>query len=145
MVVEGQTIKVLAPAWVKPGFYFKTCRQYRSKSGFLYNYKLYNKHGRELALQEREHSRKYLSYNFPTRSGKQSQLNIHRVFAFNGKKCNFKPPPHRWAENVHVHHNAKPAKEPWTNCTWQNMCVVTKSVHERWHHKRTHVPHCLGH
>ncbi len=49
----GTKVPILEPMRVKKGYFFKTCRPYRSSSGILYEYKLYNSRGQELQLQLR--------------------------------------------------------------------------------------------
>jgi len=73
---------------VKKGYFFKTCRVHRNAAGIQYDYKLYNKFGREVKLQERGW-RKTLSFNFSLNGGGQERLDIHRVFAMSDRqKCN---------------------------------------------------------
>jgi len=52
MASRGETILVLKPACMKRGYYFKSCRPYRSE-GVQYDYRLYNCFGKGLALQKR--------------------------------------------------------------------------------------------
>ena len=78
----GQKVKVLKPACLKKGYWFRTCKEYRSPSGVLYDYVLYSPRGKQVKLQVRG-ARKYLSYNFTLKSGAQMRLDVHRVFAFN--------------------------------------------------------------
>ena len=64
----GQKVKVLKPACLKKGYWFRTCKEYRSPSGTLYDYVLYSPRGKQVKLQVRG-ARKYLSYNFTLISG----------------------------------------------------------------------------
>ena len=138
MPKAGQTVKVSKPACLKQGYRFRTCKEYRSPSGILYDYVLCNSRGKQLKLQERG-VRKYLSYNFTLKSGAQMRLDVHRVFAFSSEWCNFRN--HSFKAEVHVHHNGKPKKKPWSNCTARNMTVITKATHEKWHRKHADVAH----
>jgi len=138
-MTEGKRVQVLKPSTLKRGFFFKVCRKYRSDAGILYDYKLYNRHGRELKVEARG-VRQYLAFKFPTQSGKPRWINIHRLFAFNSR-CNFLRLP--FLPCNHVHHNSKPKARPWTNCKQENMSVVDRDTHERWHRKYPDVPKTL--
>ena len=131
---RGQKVPIRVPSSIKDGYYFLTSREYRSKDGVLYNYELYNKHGLRLKPQTRG-KRKMLCFFFPRKSGPAKPKDMHRVFAFNYKKCNWERPPLLWSSTVHVHHRPKPKRRPWKNCTWQNMSVMTEVVHAQWHQR----------
>jgi hypothetical protein len=131
MPVQGEKVLIKVPN-IKAGYYFLTGRQYRSDDGILYNYTLHNKHGHQLKPTKRGH-RKMLCFLFPRTAGRPKMEDLHRVFAFNYKKCNWKPLA--WSKDVDVHHRAKPKRKPWSNCTWQNMSVWTRVVHKQWHKK----------
>ena len=59
----ARRVDVVKPSRVKKGYFFKTCHVYRSAAGIQYDYKLYNKFGKEVKLQARGW-RKTLSFNF---------------------------------------------------------------------------------
>ncbi len=51
MAPGGEKIPVLKPSSIKRGYYFRTFWVYECPSGVKYDYRLYNKYGRELKLQ----------------------------------------------------------------------------------------------
>ena len=139
MAPSGQKVQVLKPCWLKRGYFFQTCRSYRSPSGLQYDYCLFNAFGKQLKLQERG-ARSYLSYNFRCKTGQSERIEVHRLFAFNSH-CNLRNHPYR--PTVHVHHMARPRSKPWTNCTSRNMVVMSKKAHKEWHKKHPGVAHSL--
>jgi len=132
MAPRAVKIPVVRPCWIKRGYYFKKCTQYRTTSGIRYDYRLYNKFGRELKTQTRG-KRQYESFNFSCGRWGERRLPIHRVFAFNFAACNTKP--HRWSERTEVHHCPYPKAAPWTNCLAQNMKVLPRALHLAWHRR----------
>ena len=53
MPASGSKVPIRTPTYIKAGYYFLTCREYRTKAGILYNYVLYNKGGQKLKLGHR--------------------------------------------------------------------------------------------
>ena len=49
----GEKVPVLKPARLKRGYYFRTCRPFRTEEGVLYDYVLYSPQGHKLKLQSR--------------------------------------------------------------------------------------------
>jgi hypothetical protein len=131
MPKQSAKLFIKAPSFIKEGYYLKTVRPYRVHE-VLYNYVLYNKHGRKLKLDERGR-RRMLCYTFPRKTGKPKKEDLHRLFAFNHRKCNWKRLA--WSSGVHVHHRGKLREDPWKDCTWQRMTVWTAAMHARWHRK----------
>ena len=80
-------IQVSKPACLKGGYYFQSCRAFRSAAGIRYDYNLYNKYGRKLKLQQRGW-RKVLSFNFAVRRAAEKRIDVHRLFAMNSRRCN---------------------------------------------------------
>ena len=139
MVASGRRIPVTKPARVRPGYYFKTCRPYRSAGEILYDYCLFAPSGKKLKLQLRGR-RGYLSYNFLLRAGGQERLDVHRLFAMNSPRCNLRMAA--WSVGRHVHHHPFPARRPWSNCCERNMLVLSRGEHEAWHRRHPAVPAC---
>ena len=68
----------------------------------------------------------------PLKDGRRRMEDLHRVFAFNYKRCNWKPL--RWSAAAEMHHRGK-RKNVSKKSTWQNMSVMTDVVHAQWHRK----------
>ena len=144
MAPRGRKIPILKPSWIKPGYYFRSCRGYRSAAAIRYDYKLYNRFGKELKLQP-QGWRRTLSFNFPISGagGKQRRLDIHRLFAFNETgRCNCNR--HRWGSGAHVHHHPRPRRCPWKDCRAKNMIVPLATDHAEWHRRHPDVPDCTA-
>ena len=135
----GARTPILKPWRLKRGFYFLKCRRYQSSSGIFYDYCLMGPDGKRRKLQLRG-PRKALSYNFPKRAGGAERLDVHRVFAFNDKRCNGRGLP--WSQSRHVHHHPKPRRRPWSNCCAANLVVLSARDHKRWHQQHPDVPRC---
>ena len=122
-----------------------------------YEYVLYNEFHRKVKLQARG-PRKLLSFNFSLAGGGQTRLDLHKVFAYNctsycnalfllksplapaqaraqegtgARVCYVRRLP--WHDESHSHHHPFPKRQPWTNCTKQNLLVMSRAAHERWH------------
>ena len=52
MVPQPQVVPIRKPLVLRRGYYFKTCRPYRTISGVRYDYKLYNWRGKLLKTSE---------------------------------------------------------------------------------------------
>ena len=124
---RGKKIPLKRPVSIKSGFYFRTCRSY-VQAGITYNYRLYNKFHKELKPTPRG-ARMQLSFRFPMKEGKSKQELVHRVLAFNMKRCN--PKPYKYRADLEVHHKAG-----WKNSCWQKLVVWTKARHQQWHQRR---------
>ena len=74
---RARWVDVVKPSRPKKGYFFKTCHVYRNAAGIQYDYKLYNKFGKEVKLQARGW-RKTLSFNLSLKRGGQERLDIHR-------------------------------------------------------------------
>ena len=138
----GVRIPILKPARLQRGWYFRSCRQYRTADGVKYNYVLVNPAGKRVQLQPRG-PRKLLSYNFPLAGGgrcNRQRLDVHRVLAFNDRGC-----CNRgwlsWSRCLEVHHKPFPRHAPWTNSCRGNLVVWSRVQHRRWHELHADVPH----
>ena len=133
----------LKPARLQRGWYFRSCRQYRSEDGVLYNYALFNPSGKRVELQPRGRRRRMLSYKFPLLGGgrhNRERLDVHRVLAFNDRSCCNRRGL-SWSPFLEVHHKPFPRHAPWTNCCRGNLVVWTKAQHRRFHELNPDVPH----
>jgi len=140
MAPTVRKIQVLKPACLKGGYYFQSCRAFRSAAGIRYDYNLYNKYGRKLKLQQRGW-RKVLSFNFAVRRAAEKRIDVHRLFAMNSRRCNTRWI--RWNSRAHVHHHPRPRRRPWSDCRAQNMIVLLEADHAEWHRGHPDVPNCL--
>ena len=140
MAPSGSRFPVLKPCCLKPGYYFQCCRRYQTSDGIFYDYYLVSPLGRRMKLQPKG-PRKLLSHNFQLRDGSgKKRLHIHRVFAFNCRvPCS--PRGHSWSEILHVHHLPSPRSCPWSNCTKNNLLLMTAWAHKKWHRDNPGVAH----
>ena len=118
----GARTPILKPWRLKRSSYFLNCRRYQSSSGIFYDYCLMGPDGKRRKLQFRG-PRKALSCNFPKRARGAERLDVHRVFAFNDKRCNGRGLP--WSQSRHVHHHPKQRRRPWS---WLFFLPETTSV-----------------
>ena len=134
-------LPVTEPAWLAPyGYEIRGCRRYREGAA-RYNYQLLDPQGDVVALQVHG-KRRLLSFNFPTPWGRQKRIDLHRLVAFNHPAVNTAPRRH-FDPDIHVHHKPHPVRRrspPWHNCLLNNLQLLTKEEHRRWHHENPDVP-----
>ena len=108
MARQSAKLFIKCPSSIKKGYYFLTVRPY-PVHGVRYNYVLCNKHGRKLKPFDRGR-RKMLCHLFPRKSGPPKVEDLHRLFAFNHRKCNWKRLA--WSSSVHVHNHTTTQPHP---------------------------------
>ena len=83
MSPKGAKVRIKMLRAIRDGYFFATCREYRIH-GILYNYRLYNKHGREIKSTAKG-NRKMLCYLFPRKGARPKMENKRRLFAYSAQ------------------------------------------------------------
>ena len=143
-MAAGQLVPIVRPVYLREQGYGLRLGPDYLRGPVRYNYWL-EQDGVVLNCS-RTGSRGMLSYLFPPNScpGRRRRREyLHRLLAFNLSRINPGPQPRPFSRYMEVHHGIRSQpvniQRPWLNSRWQNLFLMTRTAHRRWHEQHPWV------